>query len=362
MTVLVLGGALFAYHRWQKSKTNGNGLRLAVPNRRVNYESEMINFESSQANKFNNESLDLEFINPAYEENGKEINNFNFTDFTGSREIGIDIGTLEENSIKHTVIMKEISEKEDGLRNLRIILNECIKTETIDSKDDYKKSENENTNLYQPNKFENLKIENEEINFDYFDEYKNSQYDAGTLKNNSECEEKKSEIDEANDLDSFDEKTEDVANIFSKNIEKNLPELFGEYLEDELDIKKQKKEIQLDQESLESAAKDSLNISTDEKSEEEDFKPIHKNAFKNIRVEQNNKFVIDENKSSFKELIKKNNENLEKNQNCKIEFNQENHESKQRSNKADIFKILTGGIGNFQILKIIYFIFELYFF
>lgn len=343
ITVLVLGGALFAYHRWQKRKENSpnRGFKLAIPNRRVNYEAQMIDLDSSQENKFTNDIHDLEFTNPAYEEIKKESADSNLTDFTGSREMGIDIGTLEENLSKQPVIMEEIHEKQDDFKNLRHIFYECLKTETKHLSDDFKNADNFGSNLYRTSNCENLKIQNDDINFDYFNEFKNSQYTADSTKDSLEFLKEKENENEEQDFDSCDEKTEDVANIFSKSIEQNLPELFGQYLNEE-------KTIQLDQESLQSLPKDSLNISTEEQSEDEDFKPIHKNAFKNFRVESNSKFVIDEKKSSFKELIKQQSENFENNRSFSIDSQEkEKFSLEDKSRELDSLKFISKGIGNF---------------
>ncbi|RNA41579.1 hypothetical protein BpHYR1_004974 [Brachionus plicatilis] len=344
VTVLVLGGALFAYHRWQKSKSNENGpnrgFRLAMPNRRANYQDQMLNLDSSGDNKFPNGSLDLEFTNPAYEENKVENDDLNFTDFTGSREMGIDIGTLEgPMSPKQPAMVEEISEKKDDLKHLRNILDECLKSESLDSNHD---SSNVGMNkLYRASNLENLKIQEDEINFEYFEEFRKNQHTQDARKD-SMAKEKPGSIDEEN---SFDEKTESVANIFSTNIEQNLPELFGQYLDESKANHSEQMEKQLDQESLESVPKDSLNVSTDEPSEDEDFKPIDKNAFKNFRVESNNKFVIDESKSSFKEMIKLQKESTESGASSPKEFD---HQAlKDKENKIDMFKFLSGGIGNF---------------
>lgn len=358
ITVLVLGGALFAYHRWQKSKENSpnRGFRLAIPNRRVNYEAQMVDLDSSLENKITNGIQNLEFTNPAFEEVKKEGLDSNFTDFTGSREMGIDIGTLEENLSKQPVIMEEINEKQDDFKNLRNILYECLKTETKRLSDDFKNAENFGSNLYRTSNCENLKIQDDDMNFDYFNENnKNSQYTADSTNDSLELlREKENESEKY--FDSCDEKTEDVAIIFSKSIEQNLPELFGQYLNEEIPNEKTPNKIQLDQESLQSVPKDSLNISTDEPSDEdEDFKPIDKNAFKNFRVGSNRKFVIDEKKSSFKELIKQQSESFENNSSfSKDSHDKEKFSLEDKSKELDNLKFISTGIGKFLIYKVIF--------
>lgn len=410
-TILILGGALYLYHRWQTSKLHGGlgggpgrGIRFALPNRRAKYESQMVRLDGVPDTTFNHDDFEVQFSNPSFNHDNEE--GHIYTDFTGSREVAIDVDpAMDEAYHKKLATLNSINENQDGLKNIRIIISEGIKTDLIQKKFTSEKQEkplqqqihksntdtqpgiNKVQNLYRANNYEDLNAQtndDDELNFDYFNEFKNK-------SNENEPE------PQVKNVDLFDEflssenaevsfKAEDeneLKDIFSNDIEENLPELFGAYKQnatlnieneeinltkinsspilritaplgfslnnkmrdetDNGDISSQSSETTNQKDSFKnSSSDDNQSLSIGSVDNDDDYTPIDKNAFKNFRIESNNNFVLDDSKSNLKELIKNKNEKQ----------TISNHETNVNNFEKEIEILFSSGIGNISFFNI----------
>lgn len=106
-------------------------IRFAIPKKRAKYESPMVRLDGMPEQNSINEDFELQFSNPGFKSDDYENANY-YTDFTGSREVGIDVGPDSDQihlTSNKTTKTNPFKEDIDGLNNLKNIINEVELTE-----------------------------------------------------------------------------------------------------------------------------------------------------------------------------------------------------------------------------------------
>lgn len=224
-----------------------------MPNRRgVRYENSIQMENYNRANNITSNDFEYNFNNPTFNDhdefssNGQnhhhQHNNTNgtYTDFTGSREVGIDVEPISEfiSYTKHSP-NKPINTNQNphvnpnytsNVSNLSSIIKETKSIESKLSTGNAPANDNDN--------------DDDDMNFSYFDTYKNNMNNekpkptVDAKKAAAQVAPPKLIVPDSEPDDEEEQVTESVKNeeddreindIFSKDIEESLPELFGSY-------------------------------------------------------------------------------------------------------------------------------------
>lgn len=290
-----------------------------------------------------------------------EKNEQNFTDFTGSREVGIDVGDdMTERRNNLYAILSELDDKkptqieninDDNNLKVKSISNSSFKHSNLNiNLEEVKEEEEEIENPFY------LNINNNEMTRDDFDKFLDTRFSEilddkniqeifsksnqpNLIETEKEDEYNNNENNDVEDEDGDEENDSELNTIFNKdNIEKNLPELFGsvkleqsitstnyDRVKNEIDKRYAKESTSrvsaplgfVSSKSNFEPESDSLStssiISTDLnnknwnvhfetnpddislKSEDiDDYKTIQSSAFKNLRIQSNNNFFLND--------------------------------------------------------------------
>lgn len=427
LTLLIMGGAIFGFLYWRKGKLNksnasssgsqdrsilrslGNRFSGNTAYKQAGAAHPTIQLNGIPPNNYTSDDFELntQYDNQTFEQNE---NYQNFTDFSGSREVGIDVGPFEadESNTNDNTINIQITNIQDNqmttfqktvpikpeveadkeqqisdIRHLSTVASEVLRHNSQQRKIDERKVDADNEEdidkYFETNKendpFYNYQLDENNIDLETeFDEdgegeeipqKEMSREDFDNLFNKrfSEILDDKSfetlfdkkkegeqqdvikeEPEDENDITGNNEMTE--SNMFG-NIEQNFPELFGEdeknagsssksfsqrvtapmgfakNVMDQSDISSVEMELtenedgladenDADSLNLEDLKKDALfrsglNLSMEEDEDENgdgnDYKDIEINAIKNMKINNNNNFVMNDEASNLKNLI-----------------------------------------------------------